>query len=286
MKYRNSARALALVLAGMLACPAVSAQAATFADMNNVPWPGAEKSIQKAADLKLVVGETINGKSYFKPKDPVSLTQSCQLAYKLLLETGKAKADAEITKKWSIVMDTYKIQSWAHPSVAYCLENGIIQISELGSFINGEINVSATREQAAEILGRALEVGMPELKATASTTIFKDNASISAEARPYIALLNSQKIVNGDDLGKFNPKSTLNRTETAVMVTNMHSILSKAASKPEETKPTSVTGKVATLTKFYVNFENSNAYYLIPTTTVPVTLNGATSSVEAVVALF
>ncbi|MBQ5590024.1 MAG: S-layer homology domain-containing protein, partial [Anaerotignum sp.] len=180
MKYRNSARALALVLAGMLACPAVSAQAATFADMNNVPWPGAEKSIQKAADLKLVVGETINGKSYFKPKDPVSLTQSCQLAYKLLLETGKAKADEEITKKWSVVMNTYKIQSWAHPSVAYCLENGIIQISELAGFVKGELNVSATREQAAEILGRALEVGMPELSATTSTTIFKDNASISA----------------------------------------------------------------------------------------------------------
>ena len=51
-----------------------------------------EVSINKAAELKLVVGETINGKNYFKPKDPVSLTQTCQLAYKLLLETGKAKA--------------------------------------------------------------------------------------------------------------------------------------------------------------------------------------------------
>ena len=122
MKYlKNKKHPVAFLLAAMIACQPITAQAVTFADMNNVPWPGAEKSIQKAADLKLVVGETINGKSYFKPKDPVSLTQSCQLAYKLLLETGKAKADAEITKKWSIVMDTYKIQSWAHPSVSYCL---------------------------------------------------------------------------------------------------------------------------------------------------------------------
>ena len=52
MKYRTSTRTLALVLAGLLTIPPVSAQAVTFADMNNVPWPGAEKSINKAAELR------------------------------------------------------------------------------------------------------------------------------------------------------------------------------------------------------------------------------------------
>ena len=92
MKYHKIAKPIAFALAAMLAIPPVSASAITFADINQAPWPGAEVSINKAAELKLVVGETINGKNYFKPKDPVSLTQTCQLAYKLLLETGKAKA--------------------------------------------------------------------------------------------------------------------------------------------------------------------------------------------------
>ena len=96
MKYHKIAKPIAFALAAMLAIPPVSASAITFADINQVPWPGAEVSINKAAELKLVVGETINGKNYFKPKDPVSLTQTCQLAYKLLLETGKAKADASV----------------------------------------------------------------------------------------------------------------------------------------------------------------------------------------------
>lgn len=287
MKYHYTKKhPVAFLLAAMMICQPITAQAVTFADMNNVPWPGAEVSINKAAELGLVVGETINGKSYFKPKDPVSLTQSCQLAYKLLLETGKAKADAEVQKKWSVVMDTYKIQSWAHPAVSFCLENGIVEISELSGFVKGEVNVSATREQAATILGRALEVGVPSLDATATATVFKDNASISATAKPYVALLNSKKIVNGDDVGKFNPKSTLNRTETAVMVTNMYSILNSAVSEPVVAQPTSQTGKIAALTNFYVNFENSDAYYLYASSSVSATLNGGSTSVADLATLF
>ena len=110
MKYHKLAKPLAFVLAAMIAIPPVSVQAVTFADINQAPWPGAEVSINKAADLKLVVGETINGKNYFKPKDPVSLSQACQLAYKLLLETGKAKADSQVVQKWTTVMNTYKIR--------------------------------------------------------------------------------------------------------------------------------------------------------------------------------
>ena len=285
MKYQgNKKHPVAFLLAALLVCQPITAQAVTFADINNVPWPGAEVSINKAAELGLVVGETINGKSYFKPKDPVSLTQSCQLAYKLLIETGKAKADASVTQKWSTVLNTYKIQSWAQPAVSFCLENGIIQISDLSSFINGEINVSATREQAAEILGRALTVGVPSMKATASTTSFKDNASISADARPYIALLNAQKIVNGDDVGNFNPKKTLNRTETAVMVTNLYNVLDKAA--PAVTPLGSQSGTVKDMNNLYVNLENSNAYFLYASAGTTVTLNGESSTVAEVSDLF
>ena len=286
MKYRKTARTLALVLAGLLTVPPVSAQAVTFADMNNVPWPGAEVSINKAAELGLVVGETINGKSYFKPKDPVSLTQSCQLAYKLMLQTGKAKADTSIQTKWSTVMNTYKIQSWAHPAVSYCLEKGVVQIADLSGFINGEVNVSATREQAAEILGRALEVAVPTMKASASATSFKDNTSISADARPYIALLNAQKIVNGDDTGNFNPKKTLNRTETAVMVTNLYNVLNSA---PKEEKPVSLgtqSGTVKDMNTLYVNLVNSNAYFQYASAGVTVTLNNNASTVTEVLELF
>ena len=147
MKYRISKKhSAALFLAALMACSPINAYAASFADIADVPWPGAETPINKAADLGLVVGETIDGKSYFKPKDPISLSQACQLAYKLLLETDKATADAEVVTKWTPTMNTYKIQSWAHPAVSYCLDKNIISIADLTGFVSGEYNVSATRE--------------------------------------------------------------------------------------------------------------------------------------------
>lgn len=108
--------------------------------MNQAPWAGAEASINKAASLGLVVGETRNGKNHFRPRDSVSLSESCQLAYKLLIQTGKAKADDSVTQKWTPIMNAYGIQSWAYPAVSYCLENGILATSNLSGFMKNGSN--------------------------------------------------------------------------------------------------------------------------------------------------
>ncbi|MCI5680213.1 MAG: S-layer homology domain-containing protein [Bacteroidales bacterium] len=287
MKHSKTKQSMAFVVAALLACQPISAYAATFADMNQVPWSGAEVSINKAASLGLVVGETVNGKTYFRPRDSVSLTESCQLAYKLLLQTGKATANASVTEKWAAVLKTYGIKEWAHPAVSYCLEEGIISISNLGSFMKNGSNLPATREQAVTILGRALTTGVPSYSANATTTKFNDNASISSEARPYVALLNQVGVVNGDNVGKFNPKSTLNRTETAVLVTNLYNVLNKSsATTPTNPAASTKSGTVKDMNALYVNFENSNAYYLFASTGATVTLNGASSSAAELVKLF
>lgn len=185
---KKTKHTVALALAAMLACQPLSVYAATFADMNQAPWAGAEASINKAASLGLVVGETRNGKTYFRPRDSVSLSESCQLAYKLLMQTGKAKADDSVTQKWTPIMNAYGIQSWAYPAVSYCLENGILATSNLSGFMKNGSNLPATREQAATILGRALTKGVSSYTANETTTTFKDNSSISTEAKPYVAL--------------------------------------------------------------------------------------------------
>lgn len=287
MKHKKFKHSMAFVAAALMACQPMSVYAVTFADMNQVSWTGAEASINKAAELGLVVGETRNGKNYFRPRDSVSLAESCQLAYKLLLQTGKATADTSVTEKWAAVLKTYGIQEWAHPAVSYCLEEGIISISNLSSFMKNGSNLPATREQAVTILGRALTTGVPSYSANATTTNFNDNASISSEARPYVALLNQVGVVNGDNVGKFNPKSTLNRTETAVLVTNLYSVLNKSsATVPTNPIASTQSGTIADMNALYVNFENSNAYYLFASTGATVTLNGANSSAAELVKLF
>lgn len=288
---KKTKHTVALALAAMLACQPLSVYAATFADMNQAPWAGAEASINKAASLGLVVGETRNGKTYFRPRDSVSLSESCQLAYKLLIQTGKAKADDSVTQKWTPIMNAYGIQSWAYPAVSYCLENGILATSNLSGFMKNGSNLPATREQAATILGRALTKGVSSYTANETTTTFLDNSSISTEAKPYVALLKRVGVVNGDDSNKFNPKKTLNRTETAVLVTNLYGVLEKATTPTTPTTPTNPTistqkGTVATMTNFYVNLKDSAAYYMLASGGTTITLNGSSATMSDVVKLY
>lgn len=289
---KKTKHTVALALAAMLACQPISAYAAAFADMNQVPWPGAEASINKAASLGLVVGETKNGKTYFRPKDSVSLSESCQLAYKILLQTGKTTADSSITQKWTPVMSAYGIQTWAYPAVAFCLENGILTSpSNLNGFMKNGANLPATREQAATILGRALTTGAPSYASGNASTSFKDDSQISSEAKPYVAMLHKAGIINGDNTNRFNPKKTLNRTETAVLVTNLYGVLEKATpAKPvEPTNPVVSTqkGSITTMTNYYVNLkEKPSAYYMFASSGTTVTLNGASSSINDVVKIF
>jgi len=288
---KKTKHTVALALAAMLACQPLSVYAATFADMNQAPWAGAEASINKAASLGLVVGETRNGKTYFRPRDSVSLSESCQLAYKLLIQTGKAKADNSVTQKWTPIMNAYGIQSWAYPAVSYCLENGILATSNLSGFMKNGSNLPATREQAATILGRALTKGVSSYTANETTTTFLDNSSISTEAKPYVALLKRVGVVNGDDSNKFNPKKTLNRTETAVLVTNLYGVLEKATTPTTPTTPANPTistqkGTVATMTNFYVNLKDSAAYYMLASGGTTITLNGSSATMSDVVKLY
>lgn len=81
----------------------------------------------------------------------------------------------------------------------------------------------------------------------------------------------------------FNPQSALNRTETAVIVTNLYEILNEVEST---TASSYQSGIVGSMNSVYINFEDSNSYYIYVSDSIPVTLNGETSSVSEVVSYF
>ena len=59
---------LALLLASaMVLSTAATGFAASFSDIGDVPWSGAETYVNKAAELGIMVGETSNGKTVFRP---------------------------------------------------------------------------------------------------------------------------------------------------------------------------------------------------------------------------
>lgn len=285
MKYQKkkfAKRSAMLCLSAMLLAQPLSVSAAVFADIGQVPWSGAEVPIYQANALGLMVGEVRNGQSYFRPKDSVSLCETAQLAYKLLLNTGKASASSLYALKWRTTLEQNQIPNWARPAVSFCLENNILTASELTGFMKNGSPAAATREQTAKILGRALIYGVPAYQLGAGLSSFADSSLISADARAYVVLLEQEGVVNGDNLGKFNPKRTINRTETAVLVTNLYPMLLMQSSVvPSSGK----SGQISALTNTYLAFQDAAEYYYFASS-VSVSIDGSASSLANLIVLF
>ena len=64
----------------------VTSYGASFADINNVPWPGAVEYINTVSDLGLMVGDidAKTGKSMLRAKDHGTYCETTHLAYALL----------------------------------------------------------------------------------------------------------------------------------------------------------------------------------------------------------
>lgn len=235
---------LALLLASaMVLSTTATGFAASFSDIGDVPWSGAETYVNKAAELGIMVGETSNGKTVFRPKDSVTLCETIQITYSLLKAAENVSASSSVISKWTSVMNGYKIPSWAHEATAYCLENSIITVSDLPSIMSSAgASKKATREMVAYIMGRGLITADSSLSADDTSTSFKDNSSISTSALPYVAMLEDEGILSGDSNGNFNARAVINRSEMAVIVTKGYDLLKNASTVPSDNETGSISG--------------------------------------------
>ena len=80
---KKTKHTVALALAAMLACQPLSVYAATFADMNQVPWAGAEASINRRQAWVWLLGKPETAKPISAPEilflcpNPASWRISC-----------------------------------------------------------------------------------------------------------------------------------------------------------------------------------------------------------------
>lgn len=226
---------ISFLLAGAMSVSATMVSfGANFSDINNVPWPGAETYINQAADANLMVGENIDGKMVFRAKDPVTLVETAQLVYNLLKATNHLENKTDLPTKWNTTLKEASIPEWAYTSMSYCLETGVITAAEAKTFVSGTTNVQATREQVAGMIGKAIAGVDTSISANSTTTKFGDNSAIASDKIAYVALLSDKSILSGDDLGNFNPKNKINRTEMAVMMTKSNDVLKNIIKVPEK----------------------------------------------------
>lgn len=242
----------------------------TFADINNVPWPGAATFIEEAASLGLMSGYTEDGKKYCKPRNNVTYCEATQLMYSIMKTYYKQDVTNETITKWKPIMDAYKIPSWAYNAVAYALDKGILVTSDLTKFMSGSTQQPANREDVGVIFGKALgKVYTVDMDAKLT---YKDAASISKSAVPYLDLLYDKNIMVGDDYGNFNPDVNINRSEMAVLSVKTYKLLTGSGSSgstggstttPETPSSGSVTGTIVNVSVL----ENGDLFCSVKTNT-------------------
>ena len=110
MKKNFIALAMAAVcFAGTASVPAFAAS--KFADINDVPWSGAEQYINQAADLGLMAGYTENGKLLCKARNNVTYCEAVQLMYSIMTANDTSqKVDSMTVSRW---MQTSSKQHYA-----------------------------------------------------------------------------------------------------------------------------------------------------------------------------
>ena len=206
--------ALLLSLVMTVSLLAVPAAAVSFTDMQG-HW--AQEDVEYLAGLGIVKGTTA---TTFAPAQKMTACEAllfCSRATGVSAEDKKQIAADRAEQLKEILPES--VYSWAEEEMAVCLETGIISVSELEAMCSsGALLKSITRENLSMYLVRAMQLEPMAQNLTSYSMSFADTASISQVLRPYVYLLNTYGIVQGNAANQFMPQGSLTRAEMATML--------------------------------------------------------------------
>lgn len=160
--------------------------------------------------------------------DPIRRGDFCQLLVNLVQKEMTPSSFAAVPAKesgyFTDIADTVNEYNLGGKNgMYYAAAYGITE----GALVNGQRRADTeallTREQAAKMMCSAIDFleesvleGSVAQRGTAKT--FTDVASISSWAAAYVDQASAMGIMEGDEMGRFNPKGTITWNEAAVMV--------------------------------------------------------------------
>lgn len=215
-KHMKGKRLVAWVLTAAMAVSllTVSAAAVTFSDMTN-HW--AREDVEYLTSQGVVQGTS---DTTFAPERAMT---ACEAVIFCSRTTGVSATDkAKIFQKWALTLQAImpaSLYSWAGEEMAVCLETGIISETELRSLSqSGGLVKAISRETLAMYLVRAMQLEPMAKSLTNYSLSFADASSVSPALQPYVYMLSSYGIVQGDQYNRFLPDRSLTRAEMAVML--------------------------------------------------------------------
>lgn len=206
--------ALGLAVALALSLLVLPAGAVSFSDMQG-HW--AQADVEYLAGLGIINGTSATTFS------PTRQMTACEALLFCSRTTGVSAADkkqiaADRAQELSQILPE-SVYSWAAEEMAVCLETGIISQPELEAMCtSGALLKSITRENLSMYLVRAMQLEAMAKNLTSYSLSFADTSSIAEVLKPYVYLLRTYGIAQGNSANQFMPKGSLTRAEMATML--------------------------------------------------------------------
>lgn len=175
-----------------------------FKDLGDYGW--AKDSVDALFARRIIDGIS---QEHFAPGAAVSRAEFLKMMLEAfgLLQTGQTASFTDV-----------RAGEWYYDSIASAQTLHIINGYEDGSFGPAQ---PVTREEMAVLVIRILKAGGIELQPTKSGTNFQDGAQIADYAVDAVRSLNEAGVIQGQDSGRFSPRSPTTRAEAAVIITRI-----------------------------------------------------------------
>ena len=166
----------------------------------------------------------IDGKEYFPWFNPAE--NRCTVA-EAIYNSAKL-VDPELTASYAGMTvkeapDYAEIPELCRDGASFCFESGIMT-GDSQHYLRPYDSIS--RQEFAAVLQRYITLLQKAGKITVSTdtsvnTAFTDASSIAPRAKDAVAFCQTNKLMNGDNHGAFNPKGQINSVELAQVLYNL-----------------------------------------------------------------
>lgn len=276
--------ALTLAMALVVSSVPVGFAATAFSDMAQDRWSYA--AVKSVSEKNIMPGF---GDASFKPGQTVSKIEVVVTSYramKIANKLGKFSA-VDSVNKYKEVLSKNNIPAILSPygsdvytALGYAIENKIISVDDLKTYMISGKPASATKQEIATIQGKMLNmIKQTNVLNKIISFSYKDASEISNTAAPYVYFLIENKILSktGDNNGKFGPKSTISREILATMLMPLYTAMGGSNT------PVVVAPVVNRGTKTGVTEPTTVPNTAVPNTTKPTTVPSTTTPNTATV---
>lgn len=213
-KLISGAAAVCVLVSG-----AAGALAATFTDVPGTAYGWAQPYIEDMAEKGLISGYSDGS---YKPGNSVSRIETISLFARAMgsRDEVNAKSLEYALEQYGSIIDTYKL-NFGTEDVAYMMYRGALTEAEAKAYLAGdEKNKAMQRHEAATIITKVMG-GETEAKSNLMLDMdYTDVSDIPRASKPYVYYVTQKNIMSGMTDGSFSPKTSVLRSQIAVMLSN------------------------------------------------------------------